>query len=103
MREALVSSTRAEVVEPIFRDFGIPGIVGSGNGPEFDNQMMSAVLERMGVEKRTSSPYCPQSKASRAVQNALQVIREGIAGEGRRWSSVLPAAQIAINTKVRRY
>ena len=92
----------AEALVPILVDFGVPiaKVWSSDNGTEF-REVLNEVSAFLSIDKRTSSPYYPESNglAERTVQTALQVLRKSLEGEGSQWASLLPATQMALNSK----
>ena len=90
----------AAALVDIVVDFGVPKVWSSDNGSEFA-EVVSTMSSILGVDKRVSSPYYPESNglAERSVQTALQVIRKTVEGEGADWARVLPTTQLAMNSK----
>ncbi|XP_042147960.1 uncharacterized protein K02A2.6-like [Ixodes scapularis] len=65
-------------LEDLFARYGIPDIIRSDNGPQYNSLEFAQFLSGWGVEHVTSSPHYAQSngEAERAVQTAKNILRK---------------------------
>ena len=50
--------------------FGLPRVITSDQGREFNNALDSRLMEMMGVEHRLTTPYHPQVRSQEVYTNA---------------------------------
>jgi hypothetical protein len=86
----------------IFCLFGIPKILQSDNGAEFNNDVLKALVKISGLEHRLISPYNPRSdgKVERSIQTIMSIIKKFLHGTTVHWPLFVPFAQLAFNNKV---
>jgi len=86
----------------IFATIGIPKILQSDNGREFDNEVLSALCRLVGIPHRFISAYNPRSdgKVERTVKTVKSTIVKLLHGATALWPSFLPFVQMMYNTKV---
>ena len=77
----LTSTTSTAVVtilKSIFSRHGIPEVLRSDNGPQFDSQEMSAFASSYGFQHKTSSPHYSQSngQAERAIKTVKRLLKK---------------------------
>ena len=73
----LASTTASSVInalKAIFSRHGIPGVLRSDNGPQFDCEEIKAFASSYGFKHQTSSPHFPQSNGQ--VERAVQTIKK---------------------------
>ena len=92
----------AAVALQIEADFGRIGTLSSDNGTEFANSLMEEVCDIMGTARGFSLPYYPQGNglAERAVGTFSRLLKKWLEGDLETWAPLLPAAQVALNTRV---
>jgi hypothetical protein len=101
----LKSTTADEVAQhlwDIFCIIGIPKILQSDNGPEFQNQILKALCKLTGIDKRYIAPYNPRAdgKVERAVGSVVMIIKKMLYGRRDNWSLFVPATQLSFNAKI---
>ena len=74
--EAKIHSSLKEIFKEIFATHGIPSVLVSDNGPEYDCTEMKQFAEQYGFHHTTTSPYYPKAnglaeRAVRTVKNLL--------------------------------
>ena len=69
------SSAVITILKSIFSRHGVPEILRSDNGPQFDSQEMSASY---GFQHKSSSPHYPQSngQAERMIQTVKRLLKK---------------------------
>ena len=102
--DALRDKTARSVARALWRViclFGVPKVIQSDNGPEFVNDVIHALCELMGVNKRTVAQYNPQANgaAERHVRTFKMCLRKHLGGNLAFWDLYLPAVNFAINSK----
>ena len=72
------STAVVNILKSIFSRHGIPEILRSDNGPQFDSQEMSAFASSYGFQLKTSSPHYPQSngQAERAIRTVKRLLKK---------------------------
>ena len=83
-----------------------PRIFISDQAPNVDGEKVRALLGKLGVEKRHSSPYQPQwnEQAERGIRNVKQIMRCLLSErniEKNDWHLLLPEVNYLINTTPR--
>lgn len=96
------SDTVAYALMEIYGNFGIPAVVQSDNGREFKNQVMDTISRSLGVEHRYSTAFHARGNGASesAVKNVLNTLRKMADNNQDSWDRILPATQLAINTRV---
>lgn len=92
----------AEALWDIFSVIGIPKILQSDNGREFDNETLASLNLVVGIPHRFIAAYNPRSdgKVERTVQTVKRTIVKLLHGASSLWPSFLPYVQLMYNTKV---
>jgi transposase InsO family protein len=95
------ATTAAKAFYTFMTTLGVPKIVQSDNGTEF-NLILKAVKEQMGFDARTITPYYPQSNgtAESHVKLAKGLLIKLSASNLDEWDKYVSAVQMAINTRV---
>ena len=78
--------------EDLVCSLGPPMLLTSDNGGEFISDMLKEACRLVGVEKRTSVPYRPQSQGNVERQNRtlIQGLQQRLLDFGKSWSDHLP-------------
>ena len=81
--------------------FPTPKIIGSDNGTEFCNSVITELLSLHGVLHKTIAAYNPRANgtAENAVGNVQDILRKITNGDMTDWDLFLPAVQLALNAK----
>ena len=81
--------------------FPTPKIIGSDNGTEFCNSVITELLSLHGVLHKTIASYNPRANgtAENAVGNVQDILRKITNGDMTDWDLFLPAVQLALNAK----
>jgi len=72
------SASTIAALKAIFSRHGIPEVVRSDNGPQYNSQEFTTFSESYGFKHITSSPLYPQSngQAERTVQTVKKILRQ---------------------------
>ena len=72
------------------------------NGGEFDSKLNKELNKKLGITKRWTSAYHPQSNAvcERRNRDIVAYIRKFLEGNGDKWSALLPSMAFALNTSI---
>ena len=92
-----------EALLKVFADHGFPKIIQSDNGSEFDNKIISDIVEKAAIEKRFSSAYKPPTNGlvERAVGSMSQLLNKlCMQYASNEWDDLLLSVQLALNTRV---
>ena len=105
--EALTIITEKNVQSFIWRciicRFGIPRVLVSDNGKQFDNDSFRDFCSQLGIRNHYSSPTRPQANRQVKVTNRtlLKIIRTRLEGLKGIWPEELPSILSAYRTTVR--
>ena len=83
--------------------FGVPRVLVSDNGRQFDNSLFRDFCEHFGIQNHYSSPAHPQANGQAEVANRslLKIIKTHLEGAKGVWSDELPGVLWAYRTTVR--
>ncbi|KAG2191999.1 hypothetical protein INT47_006066 [Mucor saturninus] len=98
------SDTVANTLCQIFGDYGLPSTaILTDNGREYRNGLMASITKTLGISHRFSTSYYPQSNgcAENAVKNIVNTVRKMCGNDTSKWDTILPAAQLSCNLKIR--
>ena len=92
-------ATAAVVIKRVVRDFGIPRVVLTDRGPQFDSEVWRCVFERLGAKVALASTHHPQTdgQTERAIQTLRRLLRSYVRTVPDRWEELLPTIQFAMN------
>ena len=105
--EPLASITQQNVKNFVWKNivcrFGVPRVLVSDNGRQFDNVLFKYFCEHFGIQNHYSSPAHPQAngQAEVANQSLLKIIKTPLEGAKGVWSDELPGVLWAYRTTVR--
>ena len=105
--EPLASITEQNVKNFIWKNivckFGVPRVLVSDNGRQFDNALFRDFCEHFGIQNHYSSPAHPQAngQAEVANQSLFQIIKTRFEGAKGVWPDKLPGVLWAYMTIVR--
>ena len=83
--------------------FGVPRVLISDNGRQFDNTLFRDFCEHFGIQNHYSSPALPQANGQTEVanQSLLKIIKTWLKGAKRVWPDELPGVLWAYRTTVK--
>jgi hypothetical protein len=86
-------------VKEIFRLHGLPETIVSDRGPQFASEFWRHICERLGVERRLSTAFHPQTDGQTERVNAVmeQYLRNFVNYQQNDWVHWLPMAEFAAN------
>lgn len=96
--------TRNFVWKNIVTRFGIPRILISDNGTQFDSKFFRNFCQELGIKNRYSSPAYPQSNGQAEISNkvVLNGLKKRLDRAKGRWVQELPSVLWAYRTTPRR-
>ena len=101
LRDKRMVTIATELLQ-MFGTLGVPNIIQSDNGREFVNQLITQLCDMLQIVQRLILPYNPKanSGAETYVRLGKNKVFKLAAGEMRHWDRFVPAAQLALNTRV---
>ena len=105
--EPLVKITQQNVKNFVWKSivcrFGVPRVLVSDNGRQFDNTPFRDFCEQLGINNHYSSPSHPQANGQVEVanQSLLKIIKTRLEGAKGVWPDELPGVLWAYRTTVR--
>uniref|UniRef100_A0A2N9HF13 Integrase catalytic domain-containing protein n=1 Tax=Fagus sylvatica TaxID=28930 RepID=A0A2N9HF13_FAGSY len=99
----LVKFLRSIAISPMICRFGIPRVLVSDNGKQFDNPRFRQFSQELGIHNHYSSPGHPQANGQVEVTNRslLKLIKTRLEGAKGLWPEELPSILWAYRTTVR--
>jgi hypothetical protein len=87
----------------LFTIMGLPKIIQTDNGGEFKNDLVTLLLKKLNVLHTTNVPYHHQAmgKVENQIKTVSAVLHKLLAEHGGEWITLLPAATLFINAKIR--
>ena len=105
--EALATITEKNIRSFVWRNiicrYGIPRVLVSDNGKQFDNSAFRDFCSELGIKNHYSSPAHPQANGQDEVTNRslLKIIKTQLDGAKGIWSDELPSIMWAYQTIAR--
>ena len=101
LRDKRMVTIATELLD-MFGTLGVPNIIQSDNGREFVNQLITQICDMLQIAQRLILPYNPKanSGAETYVRLSKNKVFKLAAGEMKHWDRFVPAAQLALNTRV---
>ena len=86
-------------VKEVFRLCGIPNTIVSGRGPQFVSEFWKHICERLGIERRLSTAFHPQTDSQMERTNSVmeQYPQTFINYQQDDWVKWLPLTEFAAN------
>ena len=82
--------------------FGIPDILVSDQGRQFEGILFQELMKQLGIDKRRTTAYHPQSNGM--IERQHKTMKEALtslcAGVTNRWEEVLPTVLLAMRTAI---
>ena len=96
------AATIARAVWEICCVIGVPKILQSDNGSEFNNRIVNALCRLTGINRRFIAPYNPRAdgKVERTIKTIKDTIVKLLHGAAALWPLYVPFVQLAFNSKV---
>ena len=81
--------------------FGLPKVIQSDNGAEFNNSVVRALVKLLGNEHRFISPYNARcdGKVERAIGTVMSIIKKLLHGTEKLWYLFISFAQLCYNSR----
>ena len=105
--EALATITEKNIRNFVWRNiiyrYGIPRVLVSDNGKQFNNSTFRDFCSELGIKNHYSSPACPQANRQVEVTNwsLLKIIKTRLEGAKGIWPDELPSILWAYRTTAR--
>lgn len=92
----------ARTLWEVMCDYGLPKIMQSDNGAEFVNQVLEAMTELFGIEKRLITAYNPRANGlvERRNREVEKLLKKFVMGSYGGWDDYLPLVQMSLNQQV---
>lgn len=89
------------LIRRVISQHGIPRAIVSDRGTQFDNQMWARACQLMGIERRLSTAWHPQTDgATERVNSVVEAyLRSYVCYDQSDWMRLLPMAELAINCR----
>jgi hypothetical protein len=103
---ALLSKTADEVAEHIFNlicTFGAPVAILSDNGKEFDNKLLTELVDKFGIVLHHCQPYHHETQGSveRSHRDIGLLLNKLCDGDFTHWEQTLPLVQLCLNLQTK--
>ena len=98
----LKNATAKEVAQAIYKNwitvFGVPKIIHTDRGTEFENQLITDLCKLLGVRKSRSSPYYPQGDGmiERLFRTVKDMTYATAKSKGKNWVDVIPSVEMGL-------
>ena len=105
MMEPLVDKTAPSIARALWKIFciiGIPKILQSDNGLEFNNRIVNTLCRLTGIPRRFIAAYNPRAdgKVERSIKTVKQTMSKLLHGTTVLWPLYIPFIQLMYNNKV---
>ena len=96
------AATIARAVWEISCVIGVPKILQSDNGSEFNNRIVNALCRLTGINRRFIAPYNPRAdgKVERTIKTIKETVVKLLHGASVLWHLYVPFVQLCFNNKV---
>lgn len=83
-------------------DNGVPSVISSDRGTEFNNSVMDALCLRLNIDHRSTAAYHPSANGAgeAAVKVVKRLLQKTALLKLRHWDMLLPAVQAALNQRL---
>ncbi|KAK4509772.1 uncharacterized protein ATC70_007074 [Mucor velutinosus] len=87
----------------VFGDYSFPIIMQSDHGGEFENHLLQAISENLGLQRNYSTPYAARGNGSAeaSVKIVMNTLRKMCNSNAREWSDYLPIVQLCCNRYIK--
>lgn len=82
--------------------FGVPEVIHSDRGTEFENQLISNLCSLLGIRKSRSSPYYPKGNSivERLFGTVKDMLSTTMKSRKQNWVNILPSVEMALRCTV---
>jgi hypothetical protein len=98
------SSTEvAEKLLQIFSDFGLPSLIQSDHGGEFENTTLQDLEANLDIRHHYGAPdsHRHQGQIERAIRSFRQILNKFLIDDVTQWSQLLPYIQLQMNNTIK--
>ena len=106
----LRNATAENVARALYKNwisvYGVPSVIHSDRGTEFENELISDMCKLLGVRKSRSSPYYPQGDGiiERMFRTAKDMIYATCKSRQKDWVDILPSVEMGLRcTQTKKY
>lgn len=80
--------------------FGVPSVITSDQGRQFESHLFSALTALMGIKRTRTTPYhpCSNGMVERFHRSLKQSLRAALLPHGNRWTDVLPIVMMGLRS-----
>ena len=102
LRNATATSVADAIYSRWIAIFGIPNVIHSDRGTEFENELMTELCKLLGIRKSKSSPYYPQgdSMIERLFRTTKDMIYATSQSQNQGWEDVIPTVEMSLRSCV---
>ena len=85
------------IVEQVIARFGVPSVIHSDQGPQYESRLFSSVCELLGIQKTHTTPYHPKSDGmvERFNKTLCTMLSAYVSDHHRDWDEYLPCVMMA--------
>ena len=85
------------IVEQVIARFGVPSVIHSDQGPQYESRLFSSVCELLGIQKTHTTPYHPKSDGmvERFNKTLCTMLSAYVSDHHRDWDEYLPYVMMA--------
>ena len=78
--------------------FGVPTVIHSDRGTEFENQLMADLCKLLGIRKSRASPYYPQGDGiiERLFRTMKDMVYATTKCRGKNWVEIIPSVEMGL-------
>ena len=90
------------IVEEVITRFGVPSIIHSDQGSQYESKLFSDVCELLGIQKTHTTPYHPQSDGmvERFNKTLCNMLSAYVQDNHRDWDTHLPYVMMAYRSAI---
>ena len=98
LKRATAETVAKALYEKWITIFGIPEVIHSDRGTEFENKLIYSLCNYLGVRKSRSSPYYPQGNAmvERLFGTVKDMLSTTMKSRKQNWVNILPSVEFAL-------
>jgi hypothetical protein len=102
LRRATAEAVARVLYENWITLFGVPDVIHSDRGTEFENQLILNLCQFLGIRKSRSSPYYPQGNAiiERLFGTVKDMLSTTMKSRKQNWVDILPSVEFALRCTV---
>ncbi len=102
LKRATAETVAKALYEKWVTIFGVPEVIHSDRGTEFENQLMFNLCSLLGIRKSRSSPYYPKGNSivERLFGTVKDMLSTTMKSRKRNWVEILPSIEMALRCTI---